>query len=251
MKKSLIAASLLAICSVSAQADVIGVTAGAQVWSNQFDGKYGKSVDQTTFNLNDKTQGSYYISLEHPLPFIPNLKISKTTLDTDGVTDITSTFAFGDQTFETNTAVDSVFNLSYIDYTLYYELFDNDIVSFDFGLTARDVSTDITASATINGAATSATQSASGFIPMLYVATEIGIPATDFFIFANGNFLSFDNNTLYDYQAGVRYEFIDNLAVDLSATLGYRAMSLQLENLDNLYTDINFKGVFAGLEVHF
>jgi hypothetical protein len=56
---------------------------------------------------------------------------------------------------------------------------------------------------------------------------------------------------LYDYQVGVNYLFIDNLAVEVGVTLGYRALSLQLEDLDNLYTDMDFKGAYLGLNVHF
>jgi hypothetical protein len=44
---------------------------------------------------------------------------------------------------------------------------------------------------------------------------------------------------------------IDNLAIDVNLTAGYRAVKLQLEDIDDLYTDIEFKGVFAGVVVHF
>jgi hypothetical protein len=33
--------------------------------------------------------------------------------------------------------------------------------------------------------------------------------------------------------------------------LGYRAMNLRLDDVDNLHADLDFKGVFAGIELHF
>jgi hypothetical protein len=63
--------------------------------------------------------------------------------------------------------------------------------------------------------------------------------------------LSIDSHTLYDYQVGISYELIDNLAIDVNLTADYRAVKLQLEDIDDLYTDIEFKGVLAGVVVHF
>jgi hypothetical protein len=33
--------------------------------------------------------------------------------------------------------------------------------------------------------------------------------------------------------------------------LGYRTVTVQLEDLDDIYSNLDFKGVYAGLEVHF
>ena len=50
---------------------------------------------------------------------------------------------------------------------------------------------------------------------------------------------------------GVAYALLDNLAVDLRLKLGYRAINLRLDDIDNLYADLDFKGAFAGIELHF
>lgn len=60
-----------------------------------------------------------------------------------------------------------------------------------------------------------------------------------------------DDSTVYDYQIGVSYELVDNLVVDLDLTLGYRAVKLELNDIDDLYSDLTFNGVFAGAIVHF
>ena len=86
---------------------------------------------------------------------------------------------------------------------------------------------------------------------MLYAYTNIGLPFTGFNVFGEGNFLSVGDHSLYDFQVGVSYELIDNLAVDVNLTLGYRAVQLEVDDLDNLYSNLDFKGVFAGAVVHF
>ena len=91
----------------------------------------------------------------------------------------------------------------------------------------------------------------SGFLPLLYVNTIIGLPFTGFNVFAEANFLSYDDNSVYDYQIGVSYAVLDNLAVDLDLTLGYRSVKLELDDIDDLYTDLTFDGFFAGAIVHF
>jgi len=259
MKKTMIAVSL-GMLSMTAQADVVGLYVGGHVWDNEATGSISESTDLQTFNFDDEQQASFYIAVEHPLPFIPNAKIAKSTLDTNGNVTLTDDFNFGDETFESGSAVDTTFDLSYVDYTLYYELFDNGALSFDFGLTARKVDSEISATSTVSTTDSedeTVTETLTGdlsvseFIPMLYVSTEIGLMFTGMNIFAEGNFLSFDDHVHYDYQLGVSYELVDNIAVDVNLMAGYRAVKLELEDLDDLYTNLEFSGAFVGVEVHF
>ena len=248
MKKTALAVLVTGLLSASAMADTIGgLYIGGSMWSNEATGTFGEKSGLVDFNLQDEEQGSFYIALEHPLPFIPNLMVASTSLETDGKTILTQEFEFADKKFDALTPVGTTFDISYVDYTLYYELFDNGLFSFDFGLTARDFDGDIT----VASAGETAELSVTDVVPMLYVSTIVGLPGTSFNLFANGNLLSMDDHTLYDYQVGISYELIDNLAVDVNLTAGYRAVKLELEDLDNLYTDIEFEGAFAGVVVHF
>ncbi len=253
MKKTIIAAGIATLLSANVQADtLLGLYIGGHVWANQAEGTFGEGVDnQAKFDFEDENQGSFYVALEHPIPLIPNIKIASTTLDTTGNGTISGSFTFDGETFTDNTVVDTTFDVSYVDYTFYYELFDNDLITFDLGLTARDLDSQINVVGTIGSTETSADLSASGIIPLLYVNTIVGLPFTGFNVFAEANFLSIDDNTIYDYQVGVSYELIDNLAVDVDLTLGYRAVKLELDDIDDLYSDLDFNGVFAGAVVHF
>jgi len=252
MKKAIIAAGLAAVICTSVQADtLLGLYIGGQVWANQADGSFGEGeTDQAVFNFNDETQSNFFVALEHPIPLIPNIKIASTTLDTVGGTTITSSFTFGDETYNNTSKLDTTFEASYVDYTFYYEILDNDLLTFDFGITARDLDSYIKVVDQGNSSKNS-DLSVSGIVPLLYVNTIIGLPFTGFNVFAEGNFLSYDDNTIYDYQVGVSYEVLDNLAIDLNLTLGYRSVKLELDDIDDLYSDLTFDGVFVGAIVHF
>jgi len=251
MKKTMIAASLAALISASAQADtLLGLYIGGQVWANTASGSFGSGSDnQSAFDFDDENQGSYYVAIEHPIPLIPNIKIASTTLDTTGGTTINSNFTFSGVTYNTNTLLDTTLEASYVDYTLYYEILDNDLLTLDFGLTTRDL--DANVAVIEQSTSTASDLSVSGYIPMLYVSTIVGLPFTGFNLFAEGNYVSYDSQAIYDVQAGVSYELVDNLAIDIDLTLGYRAVKLELDDLDDFYSDLTFDGVFAGVIVHF
>jgi|TARA_B110000438_G_scaffold302856_1_gene362004 outer membrane protein len=251
MKKIALAVTLASILSTNVQADALGIYLGGQIWDNQASGTFGDGSSQVDFNLADQTQNSFFIAFEHPVPLIPNIRIASTTLETEGSTTLNTEFEFDGQTFSENTNVNADFNISYVDYTLYYELFDNDLISFDFGLTGRDFDGDVTVSAQASQGSTSGRVSVTEIVPMLYARTNVGLPLTGLNLYAQGNFLSIDDHTLYDYEVGVSYELIDNLAVGVNINAGYRAVKLELEDLNDLYTNIEFDGVFLGTTIHF
>jgi outer membrane protein len=251
MKKIALAVTLASILSTNVQADVLGIYLGGQIWDNQASGTFGDGSSQIDFNLADKKQNSFFIAFEHPLPLIPNVRIDSTSLETKGNTTLKIDFEFDGENFNQDANVNADFNVSYLDYTLYYELFDNDLVSFDIGLTGRDFDGDVTVSASSDSVSQSGTVAVTDIVPMLYVRTNVGLPFTGFNLYAQGNFLSIDDHTLYDYEAGVSYELIDNLAVDVNINVGYRAVKLELDDLNDLYTNIEFDGVFLGTTIHF
>ena len=202
---------------------------------------------------------------------LPNVRISSTTPDTTGKTNLTQEFSFDDEVFLIGNDVNASFNVSYVDYTLYYELFDNGLFSFDFGLTARDFNGAVTVTGDTTGIydeycygsepvvciTTTDSVTPSGkiktdeIVPMLYVATNISLPLRRLSVFAQGDFLLIDDHSLYDYQVGLSYGLVDNRMGNFNLTLGYRVVKIEFEDLDNLYTDLEFKGAFVGVIAHF
>ena len=124
------------------------------------------------------------------------------------------------------------------------------MVSFDFGINGKYVDGTIYV-ADAADTSNNAEEEFSGVVPMLYSRIAVGLPFSGLGVYAEGSYLSIDDNTLSDVEIAVTYEFVDNLAVDMTIQIGYRAVTLELEDLDDIYSDLEFSGVFAGLEVHF
>jgi len=257
MKKLVLAASVAALLSANVQADtLLGLYIGGQVWNTAASGTFGENDGQGNvvlqdFTFEDQQQTSFHIALEHPIPLIPNIKISSTTLNTDGITTIDDGFSFGDIDFPTGAGANTTFNMDYIDYTLYYEILDNDLITFDIGITARDFDGDINVSTVDATPKFSESVDIAAVVPMLYASVIVGLPFTGINFFAEGNMVSYDGSGIYDYQVGVSYAVLDNLVVDLDVTLGYRSVKLDLDDLDDLYADLSFDGVYLGTTVHF
>ncbi len=252
MKSSLKTLALAAsIIAIPAKADtLLGLYVGAQGWNMETEGGFSNDTDLTNFKFDDETKGSFYIALEHPVPVIPNIKVRRTAMDTMGDVTLNSSFDFNGEIFNINTTLNTEVDVSNTDYILYYELFDNDLVSFDLGINGKHIDGTIYVEDAAD-ASNNAEEEFSGIVPMIYSRIAVGLPFSGLGVYAEGSYLSIDDHTLSDVEVALTYEFVDNLAVDMTLQVGYRAVTLELDDLDDIYTDFEFSGVFAGLEVHF
>lgn len=271
MKTILFATTLATFIITNAQADTVGLYLGGQIWQSDTNGIFGEQNTLIDVNLEKEQQINYFVAVEHPFPWLPNIRISKTTLDTAGKTTLTQSINFGNEVFSVDDDVKASFNVNYIDYTLYYELFDNGIFSIDSGLTARDFNGNVrvTGAAIIDDGCNDPNPSPDSpciedgqailigkikindIEPMLYVASNISLPITGISIFAQGDFLFVGEHSFSDYQIGLSYELSDSKMMDFNLTLGYRAVKMEFEDLNNLYTDLEFKGAFVGVVARF
>jgi len=250
----------------------VGLYLGTEIWQSAASGSFGEENTLIDFNLKKEQQINFFIDVKHPLSFLPHARISKTTVDTSGQTTFTQNFSFIDKTFPTGNDIEASFNVNYVDYTLYYEIFNNEIFSFELGLTARDLNGDVAFTGIIEGTDTcndpnpapgspctdeSETRIPIGNVktddttPKLYVASHISLPLPHFSAFAQANVLSIKDHTLSDYQIGFNYELMEIMMMDVNLTLGYRVVNIELKNLNSLSTDLEFKGAFVGMVAHF
>jgi len=245
---------LLTGASISAQADtVLGVYAGAQVWYVETDGTFFDETSSDSqiqgFNFDDETQGSFYIAFEHFVPLIPNVKINHTQLATSGTTQLSSTFTFNNEIFDVDASVFTDVDIATTDFILYYEIFDNDLFSIDLGLNGKRISGDLTIADDASGLQTE--ESFTGIVPLLYSRVEFNLPFSGVGVYAEGNYIDIDGNSLSDFQAGIKYDVIDSLALDLTLQAGYRDISIELDDVDDISSDLSFSGLYAGVEIHF
>ena len=194
---------------------------------------------------------------EHPLPFLPNIKIAYSTLNQSGtgtVEDFSWGPISGDGDIETDLEVQMY------DLTAYYELLDN-VVEIDAGLTMRYLGGDIAVTPITDFGFTtplgSISSSTAGvpyttdidmWIPMLYGKARFNIPTTDISLQFEANGISYEETTFYDYELSARYTFMMGLGIEA----GYKSIHLDSEDLaDGLIVDVDFSGPYASIVWNF
>ncbi|MEV4850518.1 TIGR04219 family outer membrane beta-barrel protein [Acinetobacter lwoffii] len=214
--------------STLSHADVIGVKADLSYWD--FD---GYSQDNNFKHALDR-QGTAQLSVavEHPVPLLPNAKIKYVNLDSNS---------------EQNTLANaSEIELKNIDYILYYELLDT-IVHADIGagLTNLDGTVKNLSNAAFNQ------YDLDEYSPLLYATVGVKLPFTGMSAKAEAIYSHGSDSQKTDVQAELQYDFIDNLLVDVGAKIGYRMMQVDFEQDQRPDLQLEFKGPYIGLDIHF
>ncbi len=154
-------------------------------------------------------------TFEHPVPMLPNLKGSYSTVKSDD------------------------YEYTKLDATAYYEILDNDLVSIDLGLGASQY---------MDGKFKQV--GFEGTLPHLYVDAEVSLPMISSTLYTDIKYMDYNDNTVTDAIAGVRYDF-NLIAADLGVKAGYRVQSINTQDLGGQTFDIKTDGYFVGLHADF
>ncbi len=253
MKKSITMlglAGLLTTAPLVSADTILGLYAGAGVWKTDFSGDIGDtgfpSADLEDLGLKDEQNSFYYVALEHPVPVIPNIRIQVNDINLSETSTLTQSFVLDGTTYSISDTVFSDFDLSHTDATLYYEILDNWITA-DLGLTIRKFDGSLYLNSSSAG---SATQDIDETIPMIYVKGQVDLPFTGFYVTATGNVISYDGNSINEYQAGIGY-LSDGWVLDLGVEVGVKSMSLTLDDVSDIDADIELSGAYASFNIHF
>ncbi|NEW60972.1 TIGR04219 family outer membrane beta-barrel protein, partial [Sulfurovum sp. bin170] len=147
------------------------------------------------------------------------------------------TFSFGGfQLFNITDNIDTKLDLTMYDLTLYYEILDN-WVNVDLGVNLKYIDGTIDIESTTEYEH----KSFQAPIPMLYAKARFDVPTTDLSFQAEGNYISYDSNTLYDLEVGARYSF----ALGFGVEAGYKSFKLKLDDIDDLSMDTDFSGAYG------
>lgn len=213
--------------SAVAQADFIGLKGDINYWN--IEGQ--ANIDEKLLADQDiDRDGSVMASLafEHPIPVIPNIKLKYTQLDTETESDI----AFAK----------TEINLDHTDLILYYEILDN-IIKADIGVGATKLNGDVKQF----GQKTDIDE----YVPILYAEAGAKLPFTGLSAKAEATYTNANDVKITDAQAELQYDFIQSIALDLGAKVGYRVLNIELTDLDNRDMNFEFKGPYIGLNAHF
>lgn len=239
--------SLITAASMTqhATADTIfGIYAGAGGWRGNYSGTVGDAAASTgDLGMGKANNTFYYVAIEHPVLFLPNLKVQHNELTSRQSSILDTDFRLDDIRFPAGTNLRTDFDLSYTDATLYYEVLDN-WLNLDVGITLRKYSGYLAAEAS----QLSEKVDTDLTLPLIYGKFQFDLPLTGFFAGFEGNYIGYDGNELFDYNAKIGYLF--DSALDLGIEAGYRTITMNIDEND-VVANLELKGPYLAAIFHF
>ncbi len=246
LKKLVLAVSTIAL-SQYALADTIGFSLGTYAWQQQIDGNArsgGDTIDlHDDLNFNKDTNNVFFAELDHPVPFVPNIRLQHTDISASKSSTLDRTITVDDKTYTAGTDVRSKLDLSHTDATLYYRPLDN-WGKFRFGLTLRKFDKGVRIHSLSSGE--TAKIDVDAIIPMLYLATRFDLPLTGVYVGADANAIAYSDSHLYDARINVGYE----TPIGLGIEGGYRQFDLKYNHSGD-HADLTIDGIYAEAFYHF
>ncbi len=257
MKKSilsLVAAS--ALFTSAANADFLGVEIGAAGWSPEMTGKfqYGSGTPtnmdlEQNLGYGDTESASYaWLSFEHPVPVIPNIKIIQTNLEMDASKLNTINLSFGGQTYSASETVASGMTLNQTDFILYYEFSEGLLIPFvhlDAGLAIKNLDGKLY----LNSATLGKTEKDFSVpVPMAYGKIKLATSAIPFFpldVEYETMFLSVGDNSFEDTKIGVVWDIEMGAGFNLGFVAGLREETLEVDE-SGVKANIDISGYYYG-----
>ena len=241
----------VAMFASTAQADtVLGLYAGTGQWQSELSGDVGvTNTDFSALGFQEEHNNMFYIALEHPVPVLPNLMLKRTELSTNGTATLQGVVRFRGQSFPVDTSLATDIDLTHTDATFYYEVLDN-WLNLDIGLTARSYEGELLATNT-DDVSQSETVDMDVVIPLIYLKGQIDLPFTGFSVKGDINAISYSGDSISDVSAAVAWQTDVLVAFDLGVELGYRRMNLEVDDLDDLQTDLTIDGPYLSVNAHF
>jgi outer membrane protein len=239
--------ALLALCASSAQADFVGFKIGANYWEPELSGTIrGDTVGDTLIDvsgdlgLDDPTPSNLVLTLEHPIPILPNIRYQSLELDSTGSNDPAVDPIFNGTPL-TGT-INTTFDLSHDDIVLYYEVLDN-WMSLDLGLDIKVFDGEVA----LTHGGPSETVLIDETIPLLYLSARFDLPFNGFYIGADINGASSSDNSIEDTSLMLGYESGSGLGFEG----GIKKFSLELNDVTDINTNLEYDGIYFNGYYHF
>lgn len=238
--KFLPVATLALLLSTPVQADFVGFSIGASYWEPELSGDISSAGDpdidlSDDLGLDDPSESTLVVILEHPVPFLPNLRYQGIELDSSGRETLSAVITFDGETYSGGETVRSKLDLSHDDLVLYYEVLDN-WVNLDIGLDLKRFDGE----ASIVGSTTSSSIDIDETIPLLYLSARFDLPFSGFYVGADISTFSIDDNSVDDTTLKLGYESKIGFGIEG----GIKTFSVELDDADDLDTDLEYDGAF-------
>ena len=241
--------TLLVLCVSSVRADFIGIKIGVNYWEPELTGSFicDQPLDTPIdlvgdLALEDITPSNLVLTLEHPIPLLPNIRYQSLDLDSMGSNVILPADAliFNGQSF--SGTVTSTFDLSHNDIVLYYEILDN-WINLDIGLDIKIFDGEVT----LDDGGIPNPVPIDETIPLLYLSARFDLPFSGFYIGADLNGASSSDNSIEDTSLMLGYESDSGLGIEG----GIRKFSLELNDVTDVNTNLEYDGIYLNGYYHF
>ncbi len=220
----LVLSALLVLGITSVRADFVGFKIGASYWEPELTGSFiGDDPADTPIDL--------VLTLEHPIPLLPNIRYQNIDLDSSGFSS-SSSFTYEGQPYVG--PVTSTFDLSHDDIVLYYEILDN-WVNLDIGLDIKRFDGEVALSGSIP-----TTVPIDETIPLLYLSARFDLPFSGFYIGADFIGASTSDNSLEDTSIMLGYESDSGLGFEG----GIKKFSLEINDVTDINADLEYDGIY-------
>ncbi len=254
MRKLSLLAAAFVVFSPMTQADTIGFEIGGYRWMPNYSGQIavddgaqqGTQLDlEDDLGFDNENHNILWLALEHPVPFLPNLKIVSSDLDVSASSVLSRTITFGGSTFVANENVSTRIDFSNTEFTLYYELLDN-WINLDAGVTLRKYNGKVVLNTDPAGSNISESEKLDFVIPLGYLKGRIDLPLTGLFVDGQINIISISGDSISDTEVSLGYE----TEIGFGAKAGYRIFNMDIDEND-FVSDLEFSGAYVSLFYHF
>lgn len=241
--RRILVTATMAMFPLAANADFLSITAGGGFWNESPSGNFQSTSDPLPVEVDNqlfwdgKNQYYFFAALEHPVPVIPNVRLSYVKLEHSG--NGSAGFVFDGVSY--SGTINSDVSIAETSALLYWEVLDN-VVSVDVGLDLRLY--DINYS--VDSAGTSTKDSLKASVPLAY--GMVGFSPMPGLLFAGEvSALSLGGSGVVNYSLKASYTTDFHVGVEG----GYRSESITFDDISGYDADITFDGIFGGLYVKF
>lgn len=245
----LLALMTTSLFCASAQADLAGLHAGYARWDQGYSGTLrsqgatASAIDlDRDLALADRQGKMLWLNVEHPLTLLPNFRVERTELNTQGERILDQALTFDGEIFAAGTRIRSTFDLDHDDLILYYEVLDN-VVSVDIGIDVKSFDGGLTVAST--------TRSGHGKLdeqlPLLYLHAETLLPG-NLLLVGQISALDVQDTEIRDQRLAIRATLSDSLGIEL----GERRLRVTHDDADaDLTGNVEFSGRYLALTLSF
>ncbi|RXJ96952.1 hypothetical protein CRU94_02225 [Arcobacter sp. AHV-9/2010] len=228
----------------SANADFLRAEVGAGAWFSKSSGNIkADSSGLSGVDLSkEKTRTNMYAwaLFKHFVPVVPNLKVEYSKVESIGL-------ATGDFSGYSGGGNESKLTMKQLDIIPYYNILDNTFwTTIDLGVDIKIIDADYSVA---NQPKSNVTKTIP--LPMGYARVRVEVPTTNIGIEADAKYIKYSDNLAYDAKAKIDYTFDISPLIKPAIEIGYRVQKVEVDRLSDLKTDLDFKGIYAGLMLRF